>query len=237
MLNVTIVPNRALRSLLENHPAIGSILEQAGPSIFWTLPSGWHREVREGDLTCKLKGLVELADNNPLVCGNSFSVPDSASTLALIGIGPLADAGLLVEAPTMMTNAPCDEELISGFLRTEGWAEGITTHQEEVDLGGAFAATIVCAVQSSERIEDFDDLFDERYSRSLYVRKHEAGEWHVSQVLGKPYALYRLRIAPDDPYSLLTIQVMADAEGKCGAAQLVHAFNVMSGYEESLGIG
>jgi N-acetyl-gamma-glutamylphosphate reductase len=30
---------------------------------------------------------------------------------------------------------------------------------------------------------------------------------------------------------------MADRNGKCGAAQVVHAMNVMCGFEESLGIG
>jgi N-acetyl-gamma-glutamylphosphate reductase len=36
--------------------------------------------------------------------------------------------------------------------------------------------------------------------------------------------------------SLLTVQVMIDRNGKGGAAQVVHAFNVMNGFEESLGI-
>ncbi|HWA82015.1 MAG TPA: hypothetical protein VG820_01175, partial [Fimbriimonadaceae bacterium] len=183
-----------------------------------------------------LRGLVELIDNNPLVCADEFSLPSPAATLALIALGPLAEAGLIVERPTMLVNVEAEEEEISAFLEPLGWADGLTVSSETVDLGGAVAATIICAVATPDRIEDLDDLFDERYGRSFFVRRDEASDWHVSLVLDRPYAVYRLRISPDMPYSLLTIQVMASREGKCGAAQVVHALNVMCGFEESLGI-
>ena len=58
----------------------------------------------------------------------------------------------------------------------------------------------------------------------------------VRQVLGRPEARYRLTLAPDSPHSLLTIRVLADFNGKVGASQVIHAMNVMCGFEESLGI-
>lgn len=136
----------------------------------------------------------------------------------------------------MLVSIASSEEEIAPFLEPLGWAEGLTLVGEEADLGGAVAATVICAVRTPERLEDLDDLYEERYGRTFYMRRDESAEWHVNLVLGQPFALYRLRIAPDEPNSLLTIQIMADAEGKCGAAQLVHAMNVMCGFEESLGL-
>ncbi len=226
-----------LQDRLKSHPEITEIIETPGViPLQWDASSSWHRAVQVGELASSLKGLVELVDNNPLVCGDEFSVPDAASTLALIAIGPLATSGLLIEPPVMMTNAPADEDRIASFLQTEGWLSGLTLHVEEKDLGSVYASTVVCAIQTPSRAEDLDDLFAERYSRSLYVREAGEDEWHAQSVEGKPHAEYRLRFAPDHPHSLLTIQVMADSNGKCGSAQIVHAFNVMCGFEESLGI-
>ena len=104
------------------------------------------------------------------------------------------------------------------------------------DLDGVVAATVVVAIKTPERLEEVDEMYEERYGHSFYVRRDEESTWHVSLVKDKPHALYRLRIAPDQPASLLTIQVMADLNGKCGAAQVVHAMNIMAGFEESLGL-
>mgnify|MGYP000986779237 CR=1 FL=1 len=54
-------------------------------------------------------------------------------------------------------------------------------------------------------------------------------------VANKPFAVYRLGLTPGDDTSLLTVRVLADKHGKCGEAQLVHALNVMCGFEEMLG--
>jgi hypothetical protein len=66
------------------------------------------------------------------------------------------------------------------------------------------------------------------------VRRDDASIWDKGLVEGEPFALYRLSLMHDQPESLLKIQVIADKDGKCGAAQIVHAFNVMCGFEESL---
>ncbi len=224
-----------MRRLLAGHPKVERVEESGQPGAQFEL-GGWRRAVLDGDPSAEFKGLVELVDNNPLVCCDWFSTPDPGSTLALICIGPLAQAGILVEAPTILTNAVQDEVTLGAFLETAGWKGGADTHYEAEDLGGALAATIICAIRTSEELSEIDELYDERYSKSFYVRRDEDSEWHVSLVLGKPFALYRLRISPGESQSLLTIQVMADRQGKCGAAQMIHAMNVMCGFEESLGI-
>jgi N-acetyl-gamma-glutamylphosphate reductase len=94
----------------------------------------------------------------------------------------------------------------------------------------------MAVIDTPESLGDIDALYEDAFGRSFFVRRDEASDWHVSLAVDKPYALYRVRIGPDEPNSLLTIRVMADIRGKCGAAQLVHALNVMAGFEESVGI-
>ena len=65
-------------------------------------------------------------------------------------------------------------------------SEGLTVAGDPTDLGGAVAATVICAVQTPERLEDLDDLYNERYGRSFLVHVDEGSEWHVNLVLGKP---------------------------------------------------
>ena len=105
-----------------------------------------------------------------------------------------------------------------------------------MDFGTVVAATVISAIQTPDRLEDLDDLYEEAFGRSFFVRRDEASEWDVKLVKSKPHSLYRMRISPDKPQSLLTVQVMADKDGKCGAAQVVHCMNVMAGFEETLGI-
>jgi N-acetyl-gamma-glutamylphosphate reductase len=236
MLDVQISPIPALEALLRRHPRVRSVVASPGDAALQWSQEGWKRSIDVGEATAALRGVIELTDNNPLVCADSFGLPNAAGTLACLALGPLAEAGLIVERPTMLINVEADESNISPFLKPFGWSDGLTVGGEATDLGGAVAATVTAAITTPERLDDLDGLFEERYGRSFFVRHDEASEWHVSLVLGQPHAVYRLRISPDQPHSLLTIQLMADRDGKCGAAQVVHAFNVMCGFEESLGL-
>jgi N-acetyl-gamma-glutamylphosphate reductase len=196
----------------------------------------WEREVAVGDAKLPLYGLVEVMDNNPLVCADAISIPGPAATMALIAIAPLAQAGLIADAPVLMLNFAAEEEEIILALKTCGWDGGVTFHTELLDLDGVYAATVMAAIRTPDDLEDLDALYDEQFGRSFYIRRDETSEWDPSLVKGKPYALYRLRISPDEPNSMLTIRILSDQNGKCGAAQIVHAMNVMCGFEESLGI-
>lgn len=197
----------------------------------------WHRRICVGRPE-GLFGLTELMDNNPMVCADELSVPDPASTLALIALGPLIRAGLLIESPTLLYNfRDFNPDIVEAFLRGEGWAKGATFALAEEDLDSALALRAICLVKTeSELGDEIDEQFDECYGRSFFIRNEEDSEWHVNLVRGLPHAAYRLGISPGSPHSLLTVQVMADRNGKCGASQVVHAMNVMAGFEECLGI-
>lgn len=224
-----------VRNLLAAHPKVASIAIGEHPGIDFSI-GNWERAVVVGDPELETAGLVELIDNNPMVCADRMSVPDALSTAALVALGPLAWAGMILEPPTLISSTEGDEELLGRFMGTAGWTDGVTLHTEARDLGSVIAVTGMAAIPTPEDWSEIDDLFAERYSRSFFVRRDEDSEWNPTLVAGRPFALYRLRYTPGDQNSLLTVQVLADAEGKCGRAQVVHAMNVMAGFEESLGI-
>ena len=182
------------------------------------------------------RGILEIMDNNPLVCADSMSVPTAGATLAMVALGPLASGGLIAESPTIITTEVLEEAEVDALMEPLGWFGGCYVHVEPQPLGSVAAATVMVAIHTPPELDDLDALFEERYGRTFFVRRDEGSAWDVGLVAGQPFALYRLRIAPDEPVSLLTVLAIADREGKGGAAQVVHAMNVMAGFEESLGI-
>jgi hypothetical protein len=225
----------AVARLLAGHPFVD--LAGRGPSEGLIFAQGdWRRQVFVGRSDVDQRGILEIMDNNPMVCADAMSVPSAGATLAMIALGPLASGGLIAESPTIVTTEPTDEAEIDALMEPLGWFGGSYVHVESQPTGSVAAATVMVAIHTPEDLDDIDALYEERYDRTFYVRRDESSEWDVDLVAGKPYALYRLRIAPDEGTSLLTIRVIADREGKCGAAQVVHAMNVMAGFEESLGI-
>jgi len=223
-----------LLSYLSHHPHVRELVATDSGGLHFTQGS-WHRSIEIGNPEIEVAGLVEFMDNNPLVCADHAAVPDAASTLVLIAVGPLIRAGLLVEAPTVITNFNADEELIGRFLAKEGWPHGVTHHTEPVDFGPVLVASCICAITTPSRLEDIDDLYNEVFGRSFFVRRVEEG-WDLALVHGKPHAAFKMSVSPDQPNSLLSVQVMADKDGKCGAAQVVHCMNVMAGFEETVSI-
>lgn len=235
MIDVAATSDPELRELLSAHPRIGEV--QAGESrgIDFTV-GNWRRQVVAGEADADLSGLVELMDNNPMVCADRMSVPDPLSTLALVALGPIAWAGIVLEAPTIITSFDGDPALVDAFLGTAGWTGGATLHTEIKNLGTVLAVTAMAVVSTPGVWSDIDDLYEERYGRSFFVRRDENSEWDPRLVSNRNHAVYRMRYTPDEERSLLTIQVLADSNGKCGRAQLIHAMNVMAGFEESIGI-
>lgn len=224
----------ALASLLERHPEVRLSDSVSQPDRLEFDQGTWHRTLRIGGSPAGEAGLIELMDNNPLVCADLATVPGPLDTLALIALGPLARAGLILEEPALQTNAP--GTYAPSWIRAMGWDRGLLVMPEERDLGSVLAAQAMAVIATPEDESDLDSLYEEAYGRSFYVRREESAEWHASLVAGRPWAAYRLRLTPDEPRCLLTVQVMADRDGKCGAAQAVHALNVMAGCEECLGI-
>ncbi|OJU64879.1 MAG: hypothetical protein BGO01_14230 [Armatimonadetes bacterium 55-13] len=236
MIDLAKAANSKLVAMLERHPRIQEVEMDAKTNGVVFHQGSWVRSVVAGNSQLELRGLVELMDNNPLVCADSISVPDSASTLALIALGPIALAGLITEPPTFVVNIDADEACLTSYLKTIGWTEGITIHAESQSGVSVAAATVIASIDTPQDWNEIDDLYEERFSRSFFVRRDEESPWDSSLVEGRPFAVYRLGYTPGDATSLLTIRVMADIHGKCGEAQIIHALNVMVGYEESLGI-
>jgi len=225
----------SLLAMLRRHPRVGSVSESSSRGIEFRV-GDWQREVAIADPSRELYGLVEVMDNNPLVCADRISVPGPAATLAMIAFAPLALSGLLADSPVAIFNFETDSSEIDAGLRSVGWRDGAAVHVELMDLGGVLACTVLASIQTPSAPEDLDELYSERYERSFYVLRDESSAWSPELVLGKPHAVYRMAIAVDQPNSLLTIGVLADSDGKCGASQAVHAMNVMCGFEETLGI-
>jgi hypothetical protein len=235
MISVRAGAVEGLRELLSKHPRVHLDAAPAQSALEFDR-GGRPRAVHVDRRDLELRGILELMDNNPLVCADEISVPSPAATLALVAVGPLIRSGLLAEPPSLLFSFSADEESITSYFEALGWAEGATLSSEPVDLGGVLALTAICVVRTPDELDDLDALYEESFGRSFYVRREESSEWDISLVKDKPFVVFRLRVSPDEPTSLLTIRVMGDARGKCGAAQIVHAMNVMSGFEESLGI-
>lgn len=195
--------------------------------------AGWRRQVLVGSTECAISGLPELADNNPMVCADVISVPSAGVTLALVALGPLARAGVLATPPALMSNVPIDDDELCGMLAKLGWTEGAVVDEARLPMQEACALTAIAEVAEASE-SDLDDLFEEAYGRSVFVRRDQSSRWDGGLVSSGPFAVYRM--GQDMGGGLLTVHVLADPDGKCGAAQIVHAMNIMTGLEESLGI-
>ena len=235
MIDLAISNDPATLEILRRHPRVLNVEEGSSPDLEFRQGT-WARRVAVGQPNMESAGLMDQLDNNPLVCADEASVPDCASTLALIGLVPLINAGILAEPPTVLVSFEADQPILDAFLAKHHWPSGATLAATSLGLGTVCAATVIAAIQTPENLHDLDALYAEAYGRSFFVHRQEEGDWDVKAVAGTASALYRLRVAPDSPQSLLTILVMADRHGKCGAAQMVHCMNLMAGFEESLGI-
>ncbi|HSI72906.1 MAG TPA: hypothetical protein VK934_06990 [Fimbriimonas sp.] len=221
-----------VREILARHPRVAEVLEGNHAGVDFQI-GGWRRSVVVGDAGVEIGGLMELMDNNPVVCADVVAVPPPASTLALIALGPLAWAGLLTERPVVVGVSPAPED-IHPWMATAGWASGVTTEVYPGEENKVVSVAGIGVIATPENWDDIDELYDERFARSFYVRRVE--DWRPDIALGQPYAAYHIQCTDGDGQSLVRVSVAADLHGKCGAAQVVHAMNVMAGFEESQGI-
>ena len=223
----------ALLKLLAKHPFVSNVEHGSEPGLTF-LVAGKTRRIEVGSPDLEVTGLPELMDNNPMVCADQISVPDPASTLLLICLGPLAEAGLIAEPPQASLSAPFDSHLAHAFLSREGWTGGIQANVFPTRDPAVYEAIVEVKITQPSDEGQLNELYAERFARSFFVEQDQASGWQPSLVKGKPFAAYRL--AWDEPSATLTVRAMADREGKCGAAQVVHAMNIMVGYEETAGL-
>ncbi len=237
MVQINQPRDPVLAHLLKHHPEV-ELLSSPSPSgsIQFNFKN-WSRELFFNGKPAEERGLIELMDNNPIVCASTLSIPTPIATLTTIALGPLIRAGLIKADPAIhLSEEPAETEDILWHLDSLGYKEGATLGIEQSDFQNIVVANTMVEVQKLENHQDLDDLYDEAYARSFYVRNFENEDWDTKLVHNKPWAAYRLRLTPGDENDLLTIQTMADRNGKCGACQVVHALNIMAGFEESLGI-
>lgn len=175
-------------------------------------------------------------DNNPLVCADKVSAPSPLATLALIALGPLIDAGIIEGDPVLMLNGPLPTDDVVAGLATTGFDRSVTLSWTADEAPDVLALAALIPIRTPDDLAEIDHLYEERYGRAYYVRLLPDAEWTPDLVRDQPWAAVQLRITVDEPTSLLTVRVLADRDGKAGSAQLVHLFNIMNGFEETLGI-
>ena len=224
-----------LIEMLQKHLHVDDTIAGNDAGLIFSI-GDWTRRITVGDWQAEFYGLVEIIDNNPLVCADTLSIPSPGVTAILIALAPLVQAGLLVEDPAIIVNFEVPEDELTSALGRLGWQGSFDLHCEPLALDGVIAATVMAAIPSEVMKPDLDSLFDEKFGRSFFVRQDQSSEWNRELVKGWPWAVYRFAVSPDDPTSLLTVRVLLDQNGKGGAGQILHAMNVMSGFEESLGL-
>lgn len=234
-VQVWAAPIEGLSRLLSRHPHI-EWMGEATSGIRYQ-QGAWERRIEADRPDLPVKGLIELMDNNPIVCADEMSVPGPASTLALIALGPLLRAGAPLEPPSIAFSFEDSGEDVAAWLATESWTGEAHCVYEPVDAGTVLACTGMAVVRTPDSPEEFRSLYEESFGRSFFVWERPGPTLPWDEVEGSPYAFYSVEVsASDEPTCLVAVRVIADRNGKCGAAQLVHALNLMAGFEESMGI-
>lgn len=235
-VEVAVPTDPTLHELLKGHPHVvfSDRHRAVGWLSFWQ--NGRERHVLSGVDGAEVFGLPELMDNNPMVCADRVGVPSPLGTLGLIAFGPLARAGIIAEEPTILSSFEADIQGVEEALASIPYNQPIGLHWDRKELGSVLAATCFAEVAEPDEWTEIDALYNESFGRTFFVRQTHEGDWDTKLVAGTPHAAFRYRVSPDSPRGLVEIQVMADLNGKCGAAQAMHVFNLMCGFEESLGL-
>lgn len=224
-----------LRQQLTEHPGV-ELIDGVSSAVLEFWQGDWHRQIVDQSADDAPFGLIELMDNNPLVCADRVRVPKPSATLALVALGPILRAGIVRESPALIASFPVADAEVNEALGTLGWDLGAAITSGDVDLGSVRGLNAIASIHTPAKLSDLDDIYEEAYGRSFFVRRDEDSEWFPPIAEGKPHALFRLRVTPGEEVSLLTIQTLADIHGKLGTGQIIHTLNVMAGFEETLGV-
>jgi N-acetyl-gamma-glutamylphosphate reductase len=224
--------SQALRALLEAHPfvQVQSFEGSSDPRI--EFDTGRKRVAYQGKADTEFYGLTELMDNNPLVCADQASMTGHEATLALIALGPLAKAELLLDPPAIAFNFGSESpEEVDDALATEGWVGGAAVATAD-GTPTILAAECMANIRVPGSREDVDALYAECFGRSFFVRESDTPP-NPKDAFGT----YTITLDErGDGTALAKVVSASAAEAKCGAGGLVHLFNVMCGFEESLGV-
>lgn len=244
--------NATVLSLLRAHP--GVVATDEGDKLLQFTVGDRSREVRQGDPSAEVFGLMELVDNNPLVCADVASIPSPAATLVSIALGPVLLAGASLVPPIIQLNTTAQLADVQATLKaiappidirmmTPAMDPSVATFVEGGLFGKGVASLGLLAVQVAMEVDrslglaEVTAMFDERFGRSFYIRRADTtGFFRPDDLINKTYASYRVGTSRASSNTMLLVEVAADPNGKPGAAGLIHAMNIMAGLEESAGI-
>lgn len=215
--------------MLQRHPHIAAVTSGSQDLAFG------RRSVSHGT-DGEVSGIVEIMDNNPLVCAQAASTPGLCGTLASLALGPILISGLVVEPPVVLFSFEEDEQDVLRALEALDYKEGATMGSDPHDLGSVRGIYCVAKIRNLADFSELDAIYAERYEKSFFMRLATFEEWNVELVKGQAFAAYRLELTVGEEESLLSIHVMGDISGRIGDAGLIHMMNVMCGFEESLGL-
>lgn len=237
-INVTAQGHEKLREYLLAHPMV--ILENfqtsTSPKITFKR-NNWTRQLYCANPDVgETYGLIEIMDNNPLVCADSASTPGKAATLALIALAPLIKAGIILEQPSAVFSFEGDYNEVEKSLALMGWNQGIVCAGDPIQNQQILAATVLAAIRMPKDTSELDDLFEESYARSFFIRRGKPQDNWQETLKHQPFAVYSFHPIEPSEETILRINVLSDAEGKAGSAQMVHMLNIMAGFEEDAGL-
>ncbi|HWP30320.1 MAG TPA: hypothetical protein VNK96_01135 [Fimbriimonadales bacterium] len=241
VIEVTAKGPAELKGYLERHPGVHLVefTVEKEPYIRFER-RGWVREVLFGHPEVDGPyGLIEIMDNNPLVCADRTSCPGPAATLALIALNPLIRAGILVEKPSVLFSFEEGLSEVEQALERLGWDKGVTVACRKEELDECIKALVTATIRTPQNPQDIDDLYEEVYGRSFFVREASPGDDLVALTKGKPFAVYTLSLDMEfssQETAALRSEVVSSIHGKAGCAQMIHMMNVMAGFEEDLGL-
>jgi hypothetical protein len=213
--------NPVVAAMLARHPGVELAGEcKPGEVLAWQGQTTRRRIVEPG-AGAGLSGLVETMDNNPLVCAESFELPDAATTLALLAVAPAVRAGL-VAGPVRFVFRP---DLGGGGPGAA--ALGVEKFESRGEPGAEPPSVEAWFdMPGPSGPQDLDEALQEAYGRAVFVR---IGGGDPS---GRPWASVEGKVDGREA----CVVARADRRGKLGEAQAVHVFNVMAGFPESLGV-
>ncbi|HLP00150.1 MAG TPA: hypothetical protein VK171_16255, partial [Fimbriimonas sp.] len=176
-----------LADRLRHHPMVAKVsesnfdLEFGGRTV--SIGSG-------GEVT----GVVELMDNNPLVCADHASTPNIEGTLATLALGPILLSGLVTEPPVVLFSFEADEASVNEALASVEYHQPVTFGCDPHDLGSVRGIYCIAKIKPLTDFDELDAIYSERYEKSFFMRLATAAEWDTQLVSGKSFAAYRLEI-------------------------------------------
>ena len=112
--------NPVIRELLAHHPEVSSLFETSYGGVEFVTNRRRHVGFAGGEVG----GVVELMDNNPLVCAEDAWVPSPGGALSVLALGPLLEAGLVVEPPAILLSFEDEEAEIARALAMVAYTGG-----------------------------------------------------------------------------------------------------------------